>query len=94
MPRNFFSRLELAFPVLDQRIFSYLESVLIPAYLRDTAKAHELMPEGTWKKRTATSIKSSEQLHPVFEETKSIKAAQEFFQLIAKNRYKGTPLNA
>jgi polyphosphate kinase len=94
MPRNFFSRLELAFPVLDQRIFSYLESVLIPAYLRDTAKAHELMPEGTWKKRTATSIKSSEQLHPVFEETKSIKTAQEFFQLIAKNRYKGTPLNA
>lgn len=94
MPRNFFSRLELAFPILDQRIFSYLESVLIPAYLRDTAKAHELMPEGTWKRRTATSIKPSEQPHQVFEETKNIKTAQEFFQLIAKNRYKGTPLNA
>ncbi len=94
MPRNFFSRLELAFPILDPRIFSYLESVLIPAYLRDTAKAHELMPEGTWKKRTADLIKPSEKPHSVFENMKDVKTAQEFFQLIAKSRYKGTPLNA
>jgi len=94
MPRNFFSRLELAFPVLDPRIYSYLESVLIPAYLRDTGKAHELMPEGTWKRRLASSLKTSDQLPAAFEAAKDPKTAQEFFQHLARTRYKGTPLNA
>ncbi|HUP56382.1 MAG TPA: polyphosphate kinase 1, partial [Bdellovibrionota bacterium] len=48
MPRNFFSRLEIAFPVLDPRIFSYLEKIVIPTYLRDTVKARELQPSGKW----------------------------------------------
>jgi polyphosphate kinase len=48
MPRNFFSRLEIAFPILDPRIFSYLEKIVIPTYLLDTVKARELQPSGEW----------------------------------------------
>ena len=49
MPRNFFSRLELAFPVLDKRIYAYIEQVVIPTYLADNRKARELTHQGTWK---------------------------------------------
>ena len=51
MPRNFFKRLEVAFPVLDQRIFTFIEKVIIPTYFEDTVKARELTAQGTWKKR-------------------------------------------
>ncbi|MEK7690242.1 MAG: RNA degradosome polyphosphate kinase, partial [Bdellovibrionota bacterium] len=53
MPRNFFSRLEIAFPVLDPRIFSYIEEQILPIYLGDTEKARELTPQGTWRARPA-----------------------------------------
>src|SRR6201999_3896202 len=42
MPRNFFSRLEIAFPVLDSRLHEYISKVVIPIYLSDTVKAKEL----------------------------------------------------
>jgi polyphosphate kinase len=51
MPRNFHSRVEIAFPVLDTRIFSYLTNVVLPTYLQDTVKARELTKEGVWKRR-------------------------------------------
>lgn len=57
MPRNFFSRLELAFPVRDPRIFAYIEHILIPAYLADTVKARELTPQGAWKKKAFPSAR-------------------------------------
>lgn len=51
MPRNFFSRLEIAFPVLDPRIFAFLRDTIIPLYLTDNVRAMELTPQGTWKRR-------------------------------------------
>ena len=79
MPRNFFSRLEIAFPVLDNRVYQYIEQVIIPTYLSDTVKARELTPQGTWKKRTAKS---------------RIDAVRAQFRLeeLAISEYKGTPL--
>ncbi len=79
MPRNFFSRLEIAFPVLDPRLYSHLEQVVIPAYLADTAKARELTHSGTWKKRVAKS------------DSPAIRS-QVFFRELAIHEYKGTPL--
>lgn len=79
MPRNFFSRLEIAFPVLDERIYQYLEKVVIPAYLKDVVKARELTPQGTWRKRT----RAGNQL-PV--------RSQVFFRELAVRGYRGTPL--
>jgi polyphosphate kinase len=51
MPRNFFSRLELAFPVLDPHIRKYITELLVPAYLADSGRGRELTGLGTWKKR-------------------------------------------
>ncbi len=79
MPRNFFSRLELAFPILDERIYEYIEKFVIHAYLHDTIKARELTPQGTWKKRTSQS--------------KGAKIRSQFyFEELAKKEYKNTPL--
>jgi polyphosphate kinase len=51
MPRNFFSRLELAFPLLDPEIRRIVRDVILPVYFADTVKGRELTPQGTWKKR-------------------------------------------
>lgn len=77
MPRNFFSRLEIAFPVLDERLRRFLREVVIPAYLADTVKARELTPQGTWRKRPAGP-------NPV--------RAQFLFEELARWEYRGTPL--
>lgn len=79
MQRNFFSRLEIAFPVLDPNLYRYLEEVVIPAYVSDSVKARELTPQGTWKKRTAGGGKA-----PV--------RSQFYFEELAVREYKGTPL--
>jgi polyphosphate kinase len=79
MPRNFFSRLEIAFPVLDPRIYSYLEQIVIPAYLSDTVKARTLTHQGTWKRLGHRSEASNLR-------------AQVLFRELAVHDYKGTPL--
>jgi polyphosphate kinase len=79
MPRNFFSRLEIAFPVLDERLYEYLEKVVIPAYLSDNVKARELTYQGTWKKRTARV------------DPNRIRS-QVLFRELALRNYRGTPL--
>ena len=61
MPRNFFSRLEIAFPVRDARIFEFFIESVIPTYLMDSVKAKELDADGLWKpvsSRNATPQRS------------------------------------
>lgn len=90
MPRNFFSRLELAFPVLDPRIYRYIQEVVIPVYLADTVKERELTPQGTWKRRTASSLPwRVRQANPF---AKQPVRAQFFFEELARQEYRGTPL--
>ena len=79
MPRNFFSRLEIAFPVLDERLYQYISQVLLPAYLHDTIKARKLTPRGLWVKRSKP--KSGAPIR-----------AQVFFENLAKKEYQGTSL--
>lgn len=79
MPRNFFSRLEIAFPIQHPLLYSYLTEVLIPAYLKDSAKARELTPQGTWRK-----VAPKPKLGPF--------RSQFFFADLAEKAYKGTPL--
>jgi polyphosphate kinase len=80
MPRNFFSRLELAFPILDQRIHSYIAQVLLPTYLSDRVKAWELSSSGTWHKRSSPA-------------SKELKIRSQFyFAELAERSYHGTPL--
>lgn len=93
MPRNFFSRLELAFPVLDPGLRRYLEEIVIPAYLSDTVKAQELTPQGTWKKRTLASGRAhlTPALESVITGRKPVRS-QFLFQELASHRYQGTQL--
>lgn len=50
MPRNFYSRLELAFPVVDPGVFDHIRNYILATYLADNTKAHELTPQGAWKR--------------------------------------------
>lgn len=79
MPRNFFSRLEIAFPVLDQRIYNYIVDTVLPIYLADTVKAKELSSVGLWRR-----IQSKKGEPPM--------RAQSKFEELASNEYKETSL--
>lgn len=83
MPRNFFSRLEIAFPVRDRHVYAYLSEVVIPTYLMDSTKASELTPTGTWKKRPKTKALRA------IKENRS----QVVFEKLALHNYAGTPLS-
>lgn len=77
MPRNFFSRLEIAFPVLDPRIFSFITDFVIPGYLKDNVRARRLTSRGVWAK-----VPKKDQLH----------RAQWYFEELAIKGYAQTPL--
>lgn len=93
MPRNFFSRLELAFRVTDPLLFRYIEEILIPIYLSDAVKARELTPLGTWKKRTPSGARAnfSAGLKALFKGEPL--RSQHLLELLAKREYQGTPLS-
>jgi polyphosphate kinase len=48
MPRNFYRRIEVVFPVLDHRLRRRLIEDVLPAYLRDNAYATQLQPNGAY----------------------------------------------
>lgn len=50
MPRNFFTRLELAFPVKDPLLKRYVREVVLGHALADNVKAWHLRPDGTYFK--------------------------------------------
>ena len=77
MPRNFFSRLEIAFPVVDARLYRFMVDFVLPGYLRDNVRAQHLSPRGTWSK-----VPKSQQLH----------RAQWYFEELAVKGYAHTPL--
>jgi polyphosphate kinase len=52
MQRNLDRRVEVIFPVEDERLAARLRDVILPAYLRDTVNARRLHPDGEWRKIT------------------------------------------
>ncbi len=90
MPRNFFSRLEVAFPVKDPNIYKFIEDVVLPLYLTDTVKARELTPQGIWKKRTSPVLGFRRTSDPPLH-VPAVRAQFAFADLALK-RYAGTPL--
>lgn len=77
MPRNFFSRLEIAFPVLDPRLYRFLVENVIPGYLRDNVKARRLNARGRWMRPSRLEINHR---------------AQGYFEDLAAKHYVGTAL--
>ena len=50
MPRNFFKRIEVAFPILDGRLRDRILHEILQESLDDTAKARWLQPDGTYRR--------------------------------------------
>jgi polyphosphate kinase len=48
MPRNFFRRIELAFPVENSMLQDRIIKEVLPSYLNDRVKARELQPDGSY----------------------------------------------
>ncbi len=57
MDRNFFRRIELAFPVLDKKLADRIMKEGIQPYLEDNAQAWLMQPDGGFKRRKRTSGK-------------------------------------
>jgi polyphosphate kinase len=50
MPRNFFRRIELAFPVENPALRDQIINEVLPSFLNDRVKARELQPDGTYRR--------------------------------------------
>jgi polyphosphate kinase len=53
MPRNFFRRIEVAWPILSPHLRDRIELQILGTCLADDAKAWRLQPDGTWRRRRA-----------------------------------------
>ena len=58
MDRNFFRRIELAFPVIDAKVRKRIMDEGLKAYLDDNMQAWEMQPDGTFKRRKRGRAKS------------------------------------
>ena len=61
MPRNFFRRIEIAFPVLDPQLKRRVIKEGLRLYLVDNVQAWEMQPDGGYKRRTPRRISRSAQ---------------------------------
>src|SRR5213594_2672888 len=50
MPRNFFRRVEIAFPIQTPALRDQMVNEVIPRFLHDRVKARELQPDGTYRR--------------------------------------------
>ena len=49
MPRNFFRRVEVMFPVLAPELVTRMLKEILPVYLADNVRARRLDPDGSWR---------------------------------------------
>lgn len=79
MPRNFFNRFELAFPIKDPILKKYIHETILKNSLAENVRGWILNPEGTYSK---VSRKPSDNLN----------RSQYLFETVARNNYQGTVL--
>ena len=79
MPRNFYSRFEIAFPIKDATLRRFVRDVILSAALADNVKASVLKPDGAYERLRA-------------EPQGRAMRSQEFFRALADESYKGTIL--
>jgi polyphosphate kinase len=80
MPRNFYTRFELAFPVKDPALRRYIRDVILATGLADNVKAAQLKADGSYAK-AAEMRKGAPELRSQF-----------VFEALARNRYRETIL--
>src|SRR6266446_1782146 len=68
MPRNFYRRIELAFPIETPALRDQIINDVIPAFLHDRVKARELQPDGTYRRLTPEAAEPRHQAQWQFRE--------------------------
>jgi len=61
MPRNFFRRIEVAFPILDPQLKRRVIKEGLRSYLLDNSQAWEMQPDGRYKRKTSRRAAHSAQ---------------------------------
>ena len=79
MPRNFYSRYEVAFPVKDLQLKRYIRDTILGKGLADNQKAWQLKPDGSYARVTAAA-------------GASLTRSQTFFEALARSDYRDTAL--
>ncbi len=79
MPRNFYRRVEIAFPIETPRLRDEIVHVILPAFLNDRVKARELQPDGTYMRLKPRPGESHSQAQLFFRER-----SRKFFASLAK----------
>ena len=59
MPRNFWRRIETAFPIEDPALQARIVGEILPAVVGDNAKARKLLPDGTYRRRLPSGSEST-----------------------------------
>jgi len=68
MPRNFFRRIEVAFPIETPALRDQIINDVIPTFLKDRVKARELQPDGTYRRLKPEGPEPSRQAQWQFRE--------------------------
>ncbi len=68
MPRNFFRRIEVAFPIETPALRDQIINDVIPTFLNDRVKARELQPDGTYRRLKPEGPEPSRQAQWQFRE--------------------------
>ncbi|MFN0117339.1 MAG: hypothetical protein ACKVQC_03470, partial [Elusimicrobiota bacterium] len=79
MPRNFYARHEIAFPIKDPILKKYIREVILATSLAENIKGWNLQPDGTY--RRVSPAYSNKQVRSQF-----------LFEQLAKKRYENTLL--
>src|SRR3989440_5296474 len=68
MPRNFFRRVEIAFPVEQPDLRDEIIDLVLPKFLHDRVKARELQPDGSYRRLKPEGTEPREQAQLQFRE--------------------------
>src|SRR5213594_473686 len=68
MPRNFFRRVEVAFPIQTPALRDQMVNEVIPRFLHDRVKARELQPDGSYRRLKPEGTEPREQAQLQFRE--------------------------
>ena len=75
MPRNFFRRVEVMFPVLSPELVTRILREILPVYLADNVRARRLDPDGVFRLLTAAEGQPSRRCQSEFLEQRSATTA-------------------
>jgi len=75
MPRNFFRRVEVMFPLLAPELAAQVLREIVPFYLADNVRARRLDPDGTWRRLAPADGEPSRRCQSEFLEQRSASTA-------------------